>query len=80
MNSWTVGSSHILGDNPNFKLSVKRLENKYFKFKVNIDSIKKGQHLILDEKNVDYVRDILMKMFKKVKNSFKKEMAQLIYS
>ena len=28
MNSWTVGSSHILGDNPNFKLSVKRLENK----------------------------------------------------
>ena len=79
MNSWTVGSSHILGDNPNFKLSVKRLENKknskkfdveYFKFKVNIDSIKKGQHLILDEKNVDYVRDILMKMFKKVKNSF----------
>ena len=81
MNSWNVGSSHILGDNPNFKLSVKRLENKknskkfdveYFKFKVNIDSIKKGQHLILDEKNVDYVRDILMKMFKKVKNSFKK--------
>ena len=28
MNSWNVGSSHILGDNPNFKLSVKRLENK----------------------------------------------------
>ena len=72
MNSWNVGSSHILGDNPNFKLSVKRLENKkiskkfdveYFKFKVNIDSINKGQHLILDEKNVDYVREILMKMF-----------------
>ena len=28
MNSWNVGSSHILGDNPNFKLSVKRLKIK----------------------------------------------------
>jgi hypothetical protein len=81
MNDWKVGDTQILSNNPNFTLSVKRLEDKkisnkfdveYFKFKVKIESIKKSEHLILNDGNVDNVRKTLMIIFKKVKNSFKK--------
>lgn len=83
MNDWKEGHDFIMSETPNFKLSVKRLENKnvskkfnvdFFKFKVKLDSITTKKDLSLNDDNIDYVREALMQIFKKVKSSFKKKM------
>lgn len=82
MNDWKEGHDFIMSETPNFKLSVKRLENKnvskkfnvdFFKFKVKLDSITTKKDLSLNDDNIDYVREALMQIFKKVKSSFQKK-------
>ena len=79
MTDWKIG--HILNVKINKKnlLKVERIEEKKinnklniknFKFQVNMN--KKNTDLILDGKNIDYVRDALIEIFENVKKTFKK--------
>ena len=80
MTDWKIG--HILNVKINKKnlLKVERIEEKKinnklniknFKFQVNMN--KKNTDLILDGKNIDYVRDALIEIFENVKKTFKKK-------
>ena len=77
MTDWKIG--HILNVKINKKnlLKVERIEEKKinnklniknFKFQVNMN--KKNTDLILDGKNIDYVRDALIEIFENVKKTF----------
>ena len=82
MTDWKIG--HILNVKINKRifLKVERIEEKKtnnnlniknFKFKVNIKSInKENTDLILDGKNIDYVREALIEIFQNVKKTFKR--------
>ena len=82
MTDWKIGQILNVRINNNFLLNVERIEEKKinkrlniknFKFKVNIDSRKnKENNLILNDTNIDYVREGLINIFENVKRSFKK--------
>ena len=82
MTDWKIGQILNVRINNNFLLNVERIEEKKinkrlniknFKFKVNIDSRKnKENNLILNDTNIDYVREGLINIFENVKKSFKK--------
>ena len=80
MTDWKIGQILNVRINKNFLLNVERIEEKKvnkrlniknFKFKVNIDSRKnKENNLILNDTNIDYVREGLINIFENVKQSF----------
>ena len=80
MTDWKIGQILNVRINNNFLLNVERIEEKKinkrlniknFKFKVNIDSRKnKENNLILNDTNIDYVREGLINIFENVKKSF----------
>jgi hypothetical protein len=80
MDNWIVGKKEIIDKNTNFYLEFERLQEsqiskrfnaKKFKFKVSLHP-KNKKKLILSDDNVDYVLEGLLKIFEKIKNSFKK--------
>ena len=80
MNNWKVGIKEKLNSNPNFILYIERLKGaviskrfnaENFKFKVSLEPLKEKK-IILNDQNVDYVRESLMTIFEKIKRSFKK--------
>ena len=62
------------------KKTNNNLNIKNFKFKVNIKSInKENTDLILDGKNIDYLREALIEIFQNVKKTFKRMKALRIF-